>query len=274
MPRVDRQRFPRLVIQVPEGAFPDNIKVIVTGRALLQGAAGKTAQLASEIKSGALGQPVTPTYFSTNYTESDFKRTINGKKTAELKTPYDEIVNVIGYAHREDPKDDRPVNVFLFTTTQSGYPSARGSTVYMEGVFAYQMTLTRQNLNAAYITRYIQEATIAGQVTAIAGNFAALLGQVMAIIVAPSLPTPKQVASKVMGPAAAPVQNAIATNADKVAKVKKTTAQLKQAANAIQNIISDPSSIAQYMPVVVGFLVKFIGQDKIAQIIYDFRSSA
>ena len=273
MPRVDRKRFPRLIIQVPESEFPDNIKIIVTGRTLLLGAQGKTAQLAQVAKSGT-GATAQPSYFTTNYTENDFKRTINEKKTAELKTPYDEIVNIVGYAHREDPKNETVVNVSLFTTTQSGYPSGKGSTANMEGVFAYRMTLTKQNMDAAYISRYVQEATPIGQTASLIANFTSLLGQVMAVILNPSLPTPKQIASKLLGPAAAGIQNAIASNADKVAKVKKTADQLKQAANAIQNVISDPKSIVQYMPVIIGFLIKFIGQEKIAEIVYDFRSSA
>lgn len=270
MPRIDRQRFPRLIIQIPEAEFPNNLKIIMTGRSLLQGSAGKTAQLAREAKSGGLGQPVTPTYLTTIFKETDFKKTINNQKTAELKTPYDEVVNVVGYGHRDDPEDDMPINVTMFTTTQSGLPSIRGNSYNLDGVFAFRLILTKQPLDSAYITRYVQEATTAGQTTSIIANFAGILGQIMAAIINPALPTPKQVASKVMGPAAAGVQNAIASNADKVAKVKKTSAQIKTVANAIQNIISNPNAIATYMPIVIDLLIKW-RKDDIAQLVYDFR---
>jgi len=271
MPLIDKQRFPKLIIQIPEEEYPNKLKIVITGRPKLQGGAGKTAQLASEAKSGALGQPITPTYFTKTYTESDFKRTINGKKTAELKTPYDEIIGTIGYGHREDPEDDTPVNVSMFTTTQSQQPSARGTTYNLQGVFAYNFVMVKYNMDAAYITQYVKEATPVGQGVAVAAQFTRYIPQVIAAIVNPSLPTPKQIASKVLGPAASSVQKIIAENAKTIATIKKEAEKAKRVVNAVKNIASDPSSIAQYVPVLIAYLIKWIGQDEIAKIIYSFR---
>jgi hypothetical protein len=271
MPIIDRKRFPKLIIQIPEEEYPDKLKIVVTGRPQLQGGAGKTAQLASEAKSGSLGQPVTPTYFTKTYTESDFKKTINGKKTAELKTPYDEIVNTIGYGHREDPEDETPINVSMFTTTQSSQPSARNTTYNLQGVFAYNFTMVKYNMDSQYITQYVKEATPVGQGASVASQFTQYIPQVIAAIVNPSLPTPKQIASKVLGPAAAPVQKIIAENAKTIATIKKEAEKAKRVVNAVKNIASDPSSVATYIPVLIGYLIKWIGQDKIAKVVYSFR---
>ena len=119
MPTVDKDRFPKFIIQIPEEEFPDKLKIVVTGRETFAGADAKKQQLAAEARSlavGAAGQPLTAPYFTKTYEEGDFKKTINGKKTAELKTPYDEISLIVGYAHREDPEDETPVNVNIFTT--------------------------------------------------------------------------------------------------------------------------------------------------------------
>lgn len=271
MPTVDRKRFPKLIIQIPEEEYPDKVKIVITGRPQLQGGAGKTAQLASEVKTGALGQPATPTYFTKTYTESDFKKTVNGKKVAELKTPYDDIRGVIGYGHREDPDDETPVNVSIFTTTQSQQPSSRRTTFNLEGVFAYNFVMVKYNMDSAYITQYIREATPVGQGAAVAAQFSQFIPQVISAILNPALPTPKQVASKVMGPAAAPVQSFIASNAKTIATIKKEATKVKQVVNAIKNIAADPSSIAQYIPVLIGYLIKWIGQDKISEVVFSFR---
>lgn len=271
MSLIDRQRFPKLIIQIPEEEYPDKLKIVITGRPKLQGGAGKTAQLASEAKSGALGQPVTPTYFTKTYTESDFKKIINGKKIAELKTPYDEIIGTVGYGHREDSEDDRSINVSMFTTTQSQYPSAKKTTYNLDNVFAYNFVMVRYSMDAAYIAKYIQEATPVGQGAAVAAQFTQYLPQVIAAIVNPSLPTPKQIASKFLGPAAASVQKIIAENARTIATIKKEAEKVKQVVNAVKNIVSDPSSVAQYIPVLIGYLVKWIGQEKISEIVYSFR---
>jgi len=271
MPFVDRKRFPKLIIQIPIEEYPDKLKIIVTGREKLQGSKGNTAQLSSETKSGALGQPITPTYFTKTYTESDFKKTINGKKTAELKTPYDEIVKTIGYGHREDPEDDTPINVFIFTTTQSQQPSARGTTYNLEGVFAYNFVMVKYNMDSAYVSEYVEEGTPAGQGARTIAKFAQFIPQVIAAIVSPSIPTPKQVASKVLGPTAAPVQKTIAENAKTVSTVKKESEKAKRVVNAIKNIASDPTATAQYIPVVTEYLIKHIGQDKVAEVVYSFK---
>jgi hypothetical protein len=269
MPKVDRTRFPRLIIQVPEAEFPDKLKIILTGRPLLAGGQGNTAQLAADARSLS-GRPAQPSYFSTTFEEGEFRKTLNGLKIAELRMPYDEVVNAVGYGHRDDPEDDTPINVSLFTTTQSGLPSMKGNSYNLEGVWAYRLTLTKQPLNSAYVTQYIQEGTAVGQTASNVAAFAQILAQIMAAIVSPALPTPKQIATKVMGAAAAQVQNAIASNADKIAKVKKTADQVRTVANAIQNIIADPSSIATYMPVIIDLLIRW-RKDDVAKVVYDFR---
>ncbi len=274
MPTVDKDRFPKFIIQIPEEEFPDKLKIVVTGRETFAGADAKKQQLAAEARSlavGAAGQPLTAPYFTKTYEEGDFKKTINGKKTAELKTPYDEISLIVGYAHREDPEDETPVNVNIFTTTQSSYPSARSTTYNLSGVFAYNFTMVKYNMDADYITQYIKEATPVGQAGQVAAQFGTLIPQVIAAIMNPSLPTPKQIASKVLGPAAAKVQNAIAKGAETVAKVKKTTDQIQEIINAIKELITNPETAVQYVPVIVGWLIKYVGQEKISEIVYSFR---
>lgn len=268
---VDRERFPLLIIQIPEEEFPDKVKIIITGRTNLIGSDGRIAQLAAIAKEGSLGIPIAPTYFSKIYDESDFKKVVNSKKVAKLNTPYDEIVEVKGYAHRENLEDDTKIHVSVYTTTQNRQPSSTTTTHNLQGVFAYNFVMNKYNMDASYITQYVLDAMPAGQIASVAVSLATLIPKVLSSIVNFSVPSPKQIATKLLGPAAAAAQLAIATWAQQLAELKPKVTKAQAAINAAINIVNDPSSITQYMPVLMGWLIKYTGQNKIAETVYSFK---
>jgi transglutaminase-like putative cysteine protease len=270
MAKVDLERFPDLIIQIPEEEFPDTVKIVMQGRKVPLGNDAQKAQLAANAKELS-GVPAEPNYLLTTWTESDFKKSINGKKTAEVKMPYDEVVNVVGYGHREDPEDDTPINVSMFVTTRSRRPAATSTTYNLDGVWAYNMTLRKHQIDSNYVVQYTREATTVAQVGAGVGALAGFIGQIMAFIVAPSLPTPKQIASKLLGPAAAPVQSAIASASQQIAKAKKTAAQVKTVVNAVLGIVGDPATIVDYLPAILNFILQYIPQEDLSQVFPEFR---
>lgn len=273
MPRVDIVTFPKLIIQIPTDEFPDAIKIVMQGRMVPKQADARTAQLASNaIKSSGL--PTESNIEYTTWTESNFSKTINGMKTAEVKAPYDEVYGVIGYAHRKDSKNDTAVNVSMFTSRSNNTPSSTGSTTYnLDSVWATRFTLTKQKIDAAYIVSYVDNTIPIKQAASIITQFAGFFGDMISKLMMPSLPTPKAIASKLLGPAAAPVQNALATVAEQYAKIKPTVDQVVATAQGIVAIVQDPKKLVQYLPAIMAFLMQFVPQDKLAEVIYEFNGS-
>lgn len=270
MPLVDIVNFPKLILMIPQSQFPDNVKIVMKGRVVPRGADGKTLQLAADAKS-QLGIPQESPYSFTTWTESTFSQSNNGYKVAEVSAPYDEIISVVAYAHRKDFADNTPIDITIFTTRSNNQPSATNTTFNLDKVWAVKFSMTKQTTDASYVVQFVEDTIPIAQAASIIAQFASFFGQIIAKLMAPSLPSPKAIASKLLGPASAPIQSALATIAEQYAKVKPTVDQITAAATAITAIAQDPKQIVNYLPAIMTFLIQFVGQDKIAEIIYDFK---
>jgi hypothetical protein len=267
---VDIVNFPKLIIQIPQAQFPDNLKIVMRGRKTASGGDAHTLQLQSEARSSG-GLPANDPFTFTTWTESNFTVSRGTNKVAEVAAPYDEILSVVGYAHRNDSSNDTEVDVTMFTARPNSQPSATSTTYNLDSVWAFKMALTKQVIDSNYIVGFVDDTTTVGQGGSLITQFASFFGQIVAALINPTLPTPKAIASKFLGPAAAPVQQLLATTADQYAKVKPVVDEVVVAADAVAKIAQNPAVLVQYLPVLMGFLIQFIGQDKLAQIIYEFK---
>lgn len=280
MPRIDLDRFPLLIIEIPVDQFPEDgdLRITMRGRKINteDTLANRSNQLAVELLPGNV-EKLTGL---TTWTNSDFVATSpDGKKktTKNLKMPYNEVIDVMAYARRDDPEDDTPITVNMYTTTSGGLKSARGTTTSLEGVWAFQMTLTKQDITPAYATEFFIEGTAPGQITSQLGAVVNEAVQIVAGVLSPSLPSPKALAAKFLGPAAASIQSAIATITDTIAKYKPIVDVTLQVANAVSNIArsiasGDLDELSQYLPVIWSFAFEIIPQENLSKIIYDFRN--
>ena len=269
MPTIDIITFPILIISIPSAQFPDKLKIVMTGRKNPI-VSNNTAQLAANAKV-ASGVPATSPSQTTTWTESVFTQTQGDNKIAKLTPPYNEVDSVVGYAHRDDDTNDTAINVTMYTTAANAQPSSLTTTFNMSSVWGYQFTMTKQTMDATYIVGFVGDTTPVGQTASLITQFSSFFSQIVAQIMSPSLPTAKQIASIFLGPAAAPVQQGIASVASQYAKIQPTVNQITTAASSIASIISDPANIIKYLPAIVAFLLQFIPQKDIAKIIYEFR---
>lgn len=282
MARVDLERFPLLIIEIPVDQFPENgdIKITMRGRKINteDTLANRTSQLAVELLPGNIERLTS----LVTWTSSDFVATSpDGQRrtTRNLKMPFNEVQSVTAYARRDDPEDNTPISVNMYTTTSGGLKSARGTTTNLEGVWAFQMTLTKQDITPAYATDFFVEATDPGQITGQIGALVTEAAQIVAGVLVPSLPSPKALAAKFLGPAAAPIQAAIATITDTIAKYKPIVDTTLAVATAVSNISQSIASgnldeLTQYLPVVWSFAFEIIPQENLSKVIYDFRSGS
>lgn len=266
MARADLERFPKLIIEIPESEFPDKIRIIMKGRKISK---NKTAQLAFKAAAG-------PVYLLTIWSESNFKnKSADGKKkVVKVDMPFNEIISVSGWAQRNNFEDLTPVNVNMFTTTSSGLPSATGTTRSLDGVWSYQFTLNKQELTVDYCTTFLTDGTPVGQMTQAVATFAGQAATVVAKSLLPTPPTPKAIAAKLLGPAAIPVQTFLAVVGQQIAQMRPTITTVVAIAQAIAGIAKDPGSAKEYLPMVFSFLFEFIPKEDIAKVIYDFRGGA
>jgi hypothetical protein len=273
MPVIDIQTFPILIISIPTAQFPDKLKIVMTGRKTPTAQDANVAQLSANAKVAA-GVPAASPSQTTTWTESVFTQTQGTNKIAKLTPPYNEIDRVIGYAHRNDDTNNTPVNVLMYTTAANAQPSATSTTFNMSSVWGYQFTMTKQTMDATYIVGFVGDTTPVGQTASLVIQFGSFFSQIVAQIMNPSPPTPKQIASVLLGPAAAPVQQGIASVATQYAKIQPTVNQITVAASAIATIASNPASIINFLPAIISFILQFIPQKDIAQIIYEFKGGA
>lgn len=282
MPRVDKERFPKLIVQIPENQFPDKLSVIMVGNNYTT--PNKTTQLALQTGDQALGSPFAQgggLPDSQNIiSEIDFEssQTIGGVKysVAELETPFSNIKSVRGWAQRDDFENTEPIDVTMFTATPNKTSSTPGqpSSAGLEGVWAYQFTMRKQALNSEYIADYLLNGTGAGNAAQTASQIVPLVtqgAQIFAQQQLPALPTPRAIASKLLAAGAAPIQQSLALVGQQYAAIKPKVDQATAVAQAIRTIIEDPQSIVTYIPLIMGFIFELIPKEEIAKVIYDFE---
>ncbi len=271
MPTIDIVTFPILIISIPSSQFPDKLKIVMEGRSIPTGADANTQQLAANAKA-ASGAPAPSPTQTTTWTESNFNQTQGDNKIAKITPPpYNEIDRVVGYAHRNDDTNDTPINVTMYTTKANAQPSSTTTTYDLSSVWGYQFAMTKQNMDSTYMVEFVSDTVPIAQAATLVTQFSSFFAQIAQQIMQPTLPSAKQIASIFLGPAAAPVQQLIASVGSQYAKIQPTVNMITQAAAAITNIASNPASIITYLPQIVNFLLQFIPQKDIAQVIYEFR---
>ncbi len=275
MPLIDIITFPILIISTPTAQFPDKLKIVMSGynTSTTADANAYQSQVAANAKVAA-GGTTAPTIVSTTWTESVFTETQGDNTIAKLTPPYNNISGVVGYAHRNDSNDNTEVPVTMYTTQPNATPSSTTTTYDISSVWGYQFTMTKQTMNSTYIAEYVNDTVPIGQTASIISQFSGFFGTIVSEIMKPTLPTAKQIASIFLGPAAAPLQMAISSVASQYAKIQPTVNQIVTAASAIQSIIQNPANIINDLPAIIAFLLQFIPQSTLAQIIYEFRGGA
>lgn len=273
MPRADLERFPLLIIEIPIEEFPEDgdLKIKMTGRKIQE--VNRTEQLAVEAIPGRF-EFLTKTV---TWTQSDFKGTSpDGKKkvTKNIKMPFNDIRAVSGWARRDDPDDDTQITVNMYTTTSSGLKSARGTVTDLEGVWAFRFVMTKQDVTPAYAQEYLTQGTAAGEAAQTLASVTANATQLVTALVNPSPPTAKSIAAKLLGSKSNSVQSSIASAAYQNAKYRPIIATALAVGAALNQIIQNPETISQYLPVVLAFLFEVIPQEDLAKVIYDFRGGA
>lgn len=270
MPRADLERFPLLIIEIPIEEFPEdgNIKITLTGRKVKE--VSKTAALAVEAVPGRFEfQSSTVTW-----TQDDFKGTSpDGKKkvTKNIKMPFNIIQGVAGWARRDDPDDDTPINVNMYTTTSSGLKSARGNVRRLEGVWAFRFVMTKQDITPAYAKEYLTQGSSAGQAIKTLQQTAANATTLVTSLINPTPPTAKSIAAKLLGSSSSDKQSGLAKAAHQAAKYRPIIVKAIAVASALNQIIRNPEQLLQYLPVILAFLFEVIPQEQLAKIIYDFK---
>lgn len=273
MPRADLERFPLLIIEIPVDEFPENgdLKIKMTGRKIKE--VSRTQQLAVEAVPGRF-EFLTKTV---TWTASDFKGTSpDGKKkvTKNIKMPFNEIQDVSGWARRDDPDDDTPITVNMYTTTSSGLKSARGTVTNLEGVWAFRFVMTKQDITPTYAQEYLTEGTAAGEAAETLASVTANATQLITALVNPSPPTAKSIAAKLLGSKANSVQSSIASATYQAAKYRPIITTALSVGAALNQVIQNPETISQYLPVILAFLFEVIPQEELAKAIYNFRGGA
>lgn len=269
MPRVDKQRFPKLIVEIPVEQFPTELKIMMRGTNMVLSKTAELVASSTPVVHNFSDSPAGEPFF---ISDKDFKDTSpdGKKKIAKLKTPFNVIYSTSGWAKRENPEDTTKIEIFMYTTTENGIKSTNGQSG-LEGVWAYRMTLQKQALTPAYCVDYIVNGTEIGQIGSTVGQLVSQGAGAVSEIMNPKLPTPQAIASKLLGPAAAGIQGVIAQNAQILAQVKPKIDLALSIATAIQNIIKDPKSAIQYLPIIFNFLFEFIPKEELEKVIFAFK---
>lgn len=289
MPRIDTDRFPTMIIEVPVEQFPDEIKIFIVGRNIVK---EKAVQLTFEAYQNLTNTP--PLEDTRIYTENDFKKTSpdGSKKIAKVKTPFNSITSVRGWASRNDFDDTTPINVNVYTTTQSGRRSSRKNTTAnngnergplqtaeLNGVFSVAFTMQKQPLTATYCIDYIINGSVVAEA---ATTLNPLIQQFIAgfgLVLAPQPPSLKAIGSKFLGPAAAQIQSLIAVGVQQFATIKPIADQVTAITLAVTNFTQaiasgNPTVVTaaafQYLPILFNFLFELVPKEDVAKAIPDF----
>lgn len=279
MARVDKEKFPKLVIQIPQAEFPDKITIVIFGNnyPVLSPRERVGVSIAAETLNVAGGERLPDT--SKIITEKDFTSKSKIKnidyKVAKIDTPFSEISEIRCWASRSDNNNDTPINVEMFTTTQNNERSIGSyANIGFGGVFAYSTTLRKNHITVDYAVDYFLNGTQAG-------NIAKILMEVTPLVkttidnwkskMAPTPPTPKSLASKLLGPKAAQLQTAIAQASQQNAEFLQIAEQAIGIAMLINRARTDPKARAEVLKLLLIILINNIPQEEAAKVVYNFR---
>lgn len=276
MPKIDTTRFQYLIAEIPESQFPDKINIFIKGMNVPEKKekGAKVAQSVVEVTPGLSAADPEKLYELKIINESNFSTTVAGKKIAKLDIPFNLIKSISAWAQRSDIEDSTPVNVTMYVTTQNNQAST-------DGIWTSRFTLSQQPLTPTYLIDFLANGTPIGQIGQMIGTLVGQAASVLADLLMPTLPSPKALASKFLGPAAAPVQQALALLAQQYAKVKPYIDLAVQIAEAVVEIITaiaegDEEKLKQilfkYLPPVLTFLFELIPEQALVDAgVYQFK---
>jgi hypothetical protein len=276
LPKIDTTRFQYLIAEIPESQFPDKINIFIKGMNVPEKKekGAKVAQSVVEVTPGLSAADPEKLYELKIINESNFSTTVAGKKIAKLDIPFNLIKSISAWAQRSDIEDSTPVNVTMYVTTQNNQAST-------DGIWTSRFTLSQQPLTPTYLIDFLANGTPIGQIGQMIGTLVGQAASVLADLLMPTLPSPKALASKFLGPAAAPVQQALALLAQQYAKVKPYIDLAVQIAEAVVEIITaiaegDEEKLKQilfkYLPPVLTFLFELIPEQALVDAgVYQFK---
>lgn len=276
MSRIDREVYPHVVIQIKEDEFPDELTILIMGNFMMSKeesntTSGRAKQIAGDTASEAVGGGVQIPDLFTFVDEGDFTqtKTLNGvsHKVAKIDSPFDNITLVRGWASREDFNDDRNIDITMFAIPAAGGAADTSG-------FARSLTLSKRNLDVAYISDYFMNGTAAGQAGNVAEQVVPMVADAVTFLLenqGPQLPTAKQIASKLMGVFAAEIQQAQAMVAEETAKWHPLLETIQTVWNAVDDIRNDPKSAINYLPVILMFVFELIPKETLAKMVPDLQ---
>ena len=194
-------------------------------------------------------------------TLSNFNQTHpDGRKRAIIKTPFSDIKRIYGYAKREDPNDDTPINIEMFVTGKQQNPS---------GIWAYTFSMVKQQLSASYVATQARENNAVVQfATSLVSTFAAAQTAALSVVQT----DPKAIAAKFLaGPAATAVQGIIAFASEQYVKYKPTIETILRVAGLIQEAAGDPAGAAVSL---FGYIISSLDEEDVKDIVWLFRGGA
>jgi hypothetical protein len=241
MAKIDKKKFPEMVVSIDDK--PDDIEIILEGYDVTYDT--ETDQLVAEtvgvdsfLKNATVKYVVDIGGFK-EVTSQGQKRWVK-----KINTPLTDILRVYGYAKREDIANKKSINIEVYTITANQTRSTESTNSladgYVEGIWSNSFSMTRQKINATYVTKFIMEVLGASGIGQFITQVVAKGTAIYMMILNQPVPDPKAIASKLMGPVAAQVQNLIAMAAEQYVKFKPTIDQVLLVVDVLKQLQTDP----------------------------------
>lgn len=227
--QIDKEQFPKTMIKIPKEEFPDKLTIVFKGNDLTKPDYGRKAELVASSADQALGSPISGAASGASEAVQMFEfigleafgeeESIKGVnyKIARIDTPFSNLTSVRAFASRDNWENTTPINIEM-TATPESRTNIEGS------IWNRRITLRKHpELSIDYSIDYIMNGTalaIGGQLASLVGPFMTSITTVLSGEMLPTVPTAKQLASKLMGPASAYVQQGLAIINTQYAKVK------------------------------------------------------
>jgi hypothetical protein len=258
MPRIDKKKFPNMVILMENE--PDDMKIFIKGTSTPE------IQEAPQVKKATLQTMGVDDFNEANMstkivTLSDFKEDHpDGRKRAVIKTPHTDIKRVYGYAKRENVEDETPINIEMFVTGKQKNPS---------GIWTYRFSMVRQQTTPSYVaTQAVENNAVIQMASSVLGTFASAQTAALSVI----QQDPKAIAAKFLaGPASVAVKGIIAFATEQYVKYKPLVQTVLSVSGLIQQAAGDPLGAAVSL---FGYVLTGLKDEDLKDIVWFFRGGA
>jgi hypothetical protein len=260
MARIDKEVFPFVIIKIPEEQFPDAITIVFEGFDT-GGQLSKNKQLAVDsIRYTAEAAGVTRPFEGTDpsrvgkvsigsegintqlrvpkfYRQSAFKDNIKiggeNFKIAKIDTPFTDIDTVNAWAHRDNWEDDTQIDIEMFASSDLKAPGVSGRS------WTKIMTLKKyKSLPIDYSIEYLLNGNIYGKAGKLAQAVIPLVQSMIMFLtedLQPNIPTAKQIAMKLLGPASPYIQQKMAWVEDMLSQTNRVLDQIRRMGNMLED---------------------------------------